>query len=117
MSHESYMAESLLVLLIVLREGGREAEFPALCDRYLAGAEEAGAVKAALGAFEREVGQTAGILALRALAEPARRRVAEDVMDFARTDPLLAGHRDRLRIRVLDILDLGAETLPSKAVG
>lgn len=101
-------AEMLLVLSIVLREGDRMEQFGPLSERvydWLAlGPRDRASLASELKSYHAGVSTSASILALRALAAGKRRRVADQVLDFAASDPLLSPHQRRLGIRVRDIL-------------
>ncbi|MBL0933730.1 MAG: hypothetical protein IBJ07_03160 [Rhizobiaceae bacterium] len=101
-------AEMLLVLAIILREGDRLDQFGLLSERvydWLAlGPGDRELLAAELTRYHAGVSTSASILALRALAPDQRRKVADQVLDFAAGDPLLSPHQRRLGIRVRDIL-------------
>jgi hypothetical protein len=102
--------EMLLVLMIVLHEGGRSEQFSLLAerayDRFGLDPAEREMLARELGAYRLDIGSASIIRALRALGEPERMSAAKEILDFAASDPLLSAHQRRLRIRVLDILAL-----------
>lgn len=102
--------EMLLVLMIVLHEGGRSEQFALLAervyDRFALSPDERESLAAELAGWMPGNGAFGLIASLRKLDEHSRRSTAKEVLDFAAADPLLSPHQRRLRIRVLDILEL-----------
>lgn len=102
--------EMLLVLMIVLHEGGRGDEFALLAekvyDRFRLDPAERERLATELAEYEPGAGTFRIMAALRELDELSRRSAAKEILDFAAFDPFLRPHQRRLRIRVLDILAL-----------
>ncbi len=102
--------EMLLVLMIVLHEGGRGEQFALLAerayDRFGLDPAEREMLARELDAYRPAKGSAGIIGALRALGEAERKSIVSEILDFAALDPLLSPHQRRLRIRVLDILAL-----------
>lgn len=108
--HLTTPVEMLLVLMIVLHEGGRGEQFALLAervyDRYGLGPDERESLAGELAGLKPGNGAFGLIASLRKLDEHVRRSTAKEILDFAAFDPLLSPHQRRLRIRVLDILEL-----------
>lgn len=102
--------EILLVLMIVLYEGGRRDQFAVLAERvydqFGFDPAERELLLLELEGYRLETESASVISALRAMSETDRRSIATQILDFAAADPLLIPHQRRLRIRVLDILEL-----------